>query len=117
MFCNTLFAQSAVTVTRQKWYPSAVQVNAGPEEPSLLGSSNSAVPYAVESSAQLILEVSKAANAHLELAEVLESLIVALKPRIHFHAISVGIIEGDYTRLYSLHVEGVDRKPGDSVET
>ena len=81
------------------------------------GSTNSAYRYEVESSAQLILDVSKAANAHLELAEVLESLIVALKPRIHFHAIAVGVIEGDYARLYSLHVEGVDRKPGDSVET
>jgi len=89
----------------------------GPEGPSLSGFSSSAYPYEVESSAQLILDVSKAANAHLELAEVLESLIVALKPRIHFHAIGIGVIEGDYARLYSLHVEGIDRRPGDSVET
>jgi len=94
-----------------------VRANAEPEGPLLSGSMNSAYRYEVESSAQLILDVSKAANAHLELAEVLESLIVALKPRIHFHAIAVGVIEGDYARLYSLHVEGVDRKPGDSVET
>src|SRR2546427_13075135 len=87
-----------------------------PEARPLLGSTNSAC-YEVESSAQLILDVSKAANAHLELAEVLESLIVALKPRIHFHGSGVTVVDGDHARLHSLHVEGVDRRPGDSVET
>src|SRR5437870_8630993 len=71
------------------------------------------VRYGTPSSAQLILEVAKAASSHLELSEVLESLIVALKPTSRFDAISVFVIEGEYTRLHSLHVERVGRRPGD----
>jgi formate hydrogenlyase transcriptional activator len=71
----------------------------------------------LESSAQLILEVAKAASSHLELTEVLESLIVALKPTIAFDAIAVFVIEGEYARLHSLHVERVGRRPGESVES
>src|SRR5438552_16671582 len=74
------------------------------------------VRYGTPSSAQLILEVAKAASSHLELAEVLESLIVALKPTIRFDAVSVFVIEGEYARLHSLHVERVGRRPGESVE-
>src|SRR5438093_11590212 len=72
--------------------------------------------YGVQSSAQLILDVAKAASSHLELAEVLESLIASLKP-IPFHAISVFVIEQDFVRLHSLHVDGIPRKPGESVES
>src|SRR5437870_5497595 len=75
------------------------------------------VRYGVHSSAQLILDVAKASSSHLELAEVLESLIVALKPTIRFDAIDVFVIEGDYVRLHSLHVERVGRRPGESVES
>ena len=74
-------------------------------------------PSGIESRAQLILDVAKAASAHLELADVLESLILSLKPRIQFQAIGVVIIEGEYTRLHSLHVEGVRRNPGESIES
>ena len=73
--------------------------------------------YGTPSSAQLILEVAKAASSHLELAEVLESLIVALKPTSRFDAIAVFVIEGEYVRLHSLHVERVGRRPGESVES
>src|SRR2546428_10881808 len=75
------------------------------------------VRYGIHSSAQLILDVAKAASSHLELTEVLESLIVALKPTIRFDAIDVLVIEGDYVRLHSLHVERVGRRPGESVES
>ena len=44
------------------------------------------VRYGIHPSAQLILDVAKAASSHLELTEVLESLIVALKPTIRFDA-------------------------------
>src|ERR1043166_1156127 len=71
----------------------------------------------LESSAQLILEVAKSTSSHLELTEVLESLIVALKPTISFDAIAVFVIEGEYARLHSLHVERVGRRPGESVES
>src|SRR5215813_11034896 len=75
------------------------------------------VHYPRPSSAQLILEVAKAASSHLELADVLESLIVALKPIIRFDAVSVFVIEGEFIRLHSLHVERVGRKPGETVES
>jgi len=75
------------------------------------------VRYGTPSSAQLILEVAKAASSDLELAEVLESLIVALKPTSRFDAITVFVIEGEYVRLHSLHVERVGRRPGESVES
>src|SRR2546427_8423298 len=75
------------------------------------------VRYGTPSSAQLILEVAKAASSDLELAEVLESLIVALKPTSRFDAIDVFVIEGEYVRLHSLHVERVGRRPGESVES
>ena len=74
------------------------------------------VRYGMQYSAQLILDVAKAASSHLELTEVLESLIVALKPTIRFDAVSVFVIEGEYARLHSLHVERVGRRPGESVE-
>src|SRR6266699_730762 len=75
------------------------------------------VRYGMQYSAQLILDVAKAASSHLELTEVLESLIVALKPTIRFDAISVFVIEGEYARLHSLHVERAGRRPGESVES
>src|SRR5262245_22133806 len=73
--------------------------------------------YGTPSRAQLILDVAKSASSHLELAEVLESLINALKPTSRFDAIAVFVIEGDYVRLHSLHVERVGRRPGESVES
>jgi formate hydrogenlyase transcriptional activator len=75
------------------------------------------VRYGAQSRAQLILDVAKAASSHLELSAVLESLIVSLKPTTRFDAISVFVIEGEYVRLQSLHVERVGRRPGESVES
>lgn len=72
---------------------------------------------AIESRARLILDLAKALNAHLELADVLESLILALKPRIEFHAIGVVVLEGESTRVHSLHVEGVHRSRGEPIES
>src|SRR3989454_1340333 len=65
----------------------------------------------------MILEVSKAVNSHLDLAQVLEAVAIALNPRIHFHAVAVTVIEGDQARLYSVHLEGLDTKPGESTES
>src|SRR5205809_8102449 len=75
------------------------------------------VRYGTPSSAQLILEVAKAASSHLELSEVLESLITALKPTSRFDAIAVFVIDGEYARLHSLHIERVGRRPGETVES
>src|SRR4026207_274585 len=74
-------------------------------------------PSGIESRAQLILDVAKAASAHLELADVLESLIRSLKPRIQFQAIGVVVIEGESTGLHSLRVEGIRRNPGEAIES
>ena len=71
--------------------------------------------HAIESRARLVLDLAKAVNAHLDLADVLESLIVGLKPRIHFQAIGVVVLEGEYTRVHSLHMEGVHRNRGESM--
>src|SRR5882672_1712493 len=86
--------------------------------PSMKGASQESLDarFGAQASAQLILDVARAAG-HLELAEVLESLVVVLKPTINIHAIAVFVIEGEYTRLHSLHVEGIDRKPDESVES
>src|SRR5690349_1715570 len=65
--------------------------------------------------AQLILEVAKAASSHLELSEVLEALLVALRPTSHFDAIALSVIEGESVRLHSLHVEELRRKPAEPV--
>src|SRR5262245_7036386 len=73
--------------------------------------------YETQSSAQLILDVAKAASSHLELAAVLEALIVALKPIIRFDAMAVFVIEGENVRMHSLHSELVGRRPGESIES
>jgi formate hydrogenlyase transcriptional activator len=64
---------------------------------------------AAQGTAQLILEVAKAAS-HLELAQALEALIRALKPILRFEAIAVSVIDGDAVRLHTLHVEDIVRK-------
>jgi formate hydrogenlyase transcriptional activator len=73
--------------------------------------------YPSETSAQVILEVAKAASAHLDLSDVLEALITQLKPLVPFDAIGVVVRDGDNAKLHSLHAEGVDRKAGESVES
>ena len=73
--------------------------------------------YETQSSAQLILDVAKAASSHLELAAVLEALIVALKPIIRFDAMAVFVIEGEYVRMHSMHSVLVERRPGEPIES
>jgi formate hydrogenlyase transcriptional activator len=68
-------------------------------------------------SAQLILGVAKAVSAHLELSDVLEALLTQLRPMVHFDAIGVAVLEGEYVRLHSLYIEGMSRKAGESVQS
>ena len=68
-----------------------------------------------EANAQIILGVAKAISAHLEMPEVLAALNETLKPIIHFDAVSVSVIEGDFIKAYSGHVEGFPRNPGESL--
>ena len=65
--------------------------------------------YRATASAQLILDVAKAAS-HLQLTQALESLMIALKPTLRFEAIGVFVIEDDLVRLHSLHVDGGRKK-------
>jgi hypothetical protein len=72
---------------------------------------------AIESNAQVILEVAKAIGARLELSDVLAAPTATLKPIVHSEAVSVGILEGEVVRTYWAHVEGFARKAGESLES
>ena len=71
---------------------------------------------AIESNAQVILEVAKAIGARLELPDVLAALTATLKPIAHSDAVSIGILEGEVIRTYWAHVEGFPRRAGESLE-
>ena len=58
-----------------------------------------------ETGAQAILGIAKAISSHLELSDVLKSLIVQLKPMVHFDATAVVAVEGEYAKLHTLHIE------------
>jgi formate hydrogenlyase transcriptional activator len=75
------------------------------------------VRHAGETSAQVILGVAKAISAHLELPDVLEALNAQLRPLIHFDAIAVVVLDGDYAQLHSLHIEGKTRAAGESIQS
>ena len=71
---------------------------------------------ATESRGQLILDVAKAASSHLELADVLQALMLRLKHTIRFDAIAVLVIEGEHARLHELYTEILERKQGESLD-
>ncbi len=66
--------------------------------------------------AQLLVDVSKAANAHLDLGHVLDALSSSLAPLVHFNAIAVDLISGDRLRLHSLSLKDFPRIPGESLD-
>jgi len=66
--------------------------------------------------AQMVLDVSKAANAHLELGRVLDALMDALAPTIRFNAIAVEVIRGETLFLHSLSVKDFQRKECEPTE-
>jgi hypothetical protein len=70
-----------------------------------------------EPNAQVILKVAQAIGAHLELSDVLESLIATLNPIVHFDAVAIAILEGEAIRVQSAHAEGIARKAGESVSS
>ena len=69
-----------------------------------------------EANAPVILEVAKAINAHLELSDVLGALVTTLKPMVQFDSIGVVVRDGDYAKLHSLFIEGVQREGDESVQ-
>jgi formate hydrogenlyase transcriptional activator len=62
----------------------------------------------------LLLEVSQAANARLDLGGVLDAVARALAPYCPVDAIGVITVEGDKLRPYTLHVTEVEYQPGDT---
>ena len=73
-------------------------------------------PTSGEEKYRLLLQVSEAANAQRDLAGVLEAVARALKPFIPVDAIAAITIDGGVARTHALHVEGVERRPGEPVE-
>jgi len=70
-----------------------------------------------EATPPVILEVAKAISAHLDLSDVLGALITTLKPVARFDAIGIGVLDGDHVKLQSLHIEGMPRRAGESVQS
>jgi len=70
-----------------------------------------------ETSAHVILEVAKAISSHLDLTDVLEALVASIKPTVAFDAVSVVVLDGEYAKLQSLHIEKLERKSNESVQS
>jgi len=64
---------------------------------------------------RLLLMVSEAANAELDLGGVLASVARVLTPIVQIDAIVIVTVDGDGLRPHAIHIEGVDRRPGESV--
>src|SRR4029078_1432242 len=64
---------------------------------------------------KMILWVTKAIGAHLEMPEVLAALNETLEPIIHFDAVGVSVVDGDFLKPYSAHIEVFPREPGESM--
>src|SRR5262245_47426505 len=73
--------------------------------------------YLNETNAPVILEVAKAISAHLELSDVLGALVETLKPMVQFDSIGVVVRDGDYAKLHSLFIQGVQREGQESVQS
>ncbi|HEY7305394.1 MAG TPA: sigma 54-interacting transcriptional regulator [Bryobacteraceae bacterium] len=66
---------------------------------------------------QLLLEISRAVNAQLELPAVLQSAAKCLDPRVRLDGIAVVSVEGDRVRPHSLYSVKTGITPGDSFQT
>ena len=75
--------------------------------------SDASWPRDGEEKYRLLLQVSEAANAQLELSGVLGSVARALKPFVPVDAIGVATTDGELVRLHAIHIEGVERLPGE----
>jgi len=73
--------------------------------------------YANETNAPVILEVAKAISAHLDLSDVLGALIRTLKPMVQFDSVGVVVRDGDFAKLHSLYIEGVQREGHETVQS
>lgn len=66
---------------------------------------------------RLLLEVSQAANAHLEFGAVLDTLAEALRPIVPVDVAAVITVDGEVLRPHAIHVVGVNRKAGESFQS
>jgi len=73
-------------------------------------------PRSGEEKYRLLLQVSEAANAQRDLAAVLDAVARALKPFVPVDAIGAITIDGEMARAHAIHIEGVDRRAGESVD-
>jgi formate hydrogenlyase transcriptional activator len=66
---------------------------------------------------ELLLEISRAVNSHLELPSVLKSAAECLSPKVHLDGIAVVSVEDDCVRPHSLYSVKTGVSPGDSFQT
>jgi formate hydrogenlyase transcriptional activator len=64
---------------------------------------------------RLLLMVSEAANAELDLGGVLASAAGVLTPIVQVDAIVIASIDGAGLRPHAIHIQGMDRRQGESV--
>jgi formate hydrogenlyase transcriptional activator len=63
---------------------------------------------------RLLLSVSEAANARLDLAGVLEAVMELLEPLVPLDAMAVAQVDGDRIRPHGIHVRGLERRAGEA---
>jgi formate hydrogenlyase transcriptional activator len=64
---------------------------------------------------RLLLLVSEAVNANLDFSAVLDATARALTPVVPLQAVAVVTVRQERVLLHALHIEGVDRRPGESL--
>ena len=67
-----------------------------------------------EAKYRILLEVSEAANSHLDFVGVLESVARVLEPTVLLDVIGVATVKGDMVRAHAIHVVGHARRSGES---
>ncbi len=70
---------------------------------------------AAQRRAQLLVDVSKAANAHLDLNHVLDALARSLAPVVEFNTIAADLVDGPRLKLHSLFLKNFPRVAGESL--
>src|SRR5258706_10776140 len=75
--------------------------------------SDPSCPRGGEDKYRLLLQVSEAANAQLELSGVLGAVARALKPFVPVDAVGVVTTDGETARPHAIHIEGVEHKRGE----
>lgn len=64
-----------------------------------------------------LLEISKAINAHLDLADILGATVAALESLLPVDCLAVMTVQGERIHRQALHVKGIERRPGESFDS